>query len=135
MSARTSLLLSGILGLAASHALACGVCVEDKVAATYDHAIASMARARHYDVVFAQIAGPDPGPALAQAAADAVRQLHGVQAETIRTSAEPATVSFALDPHAQDSAQAMAAIQRALAPRQMTVEILRVLRQGEFADR
>lgn len=39
-------------------ALACGACVEDRVAATYDHAIINAAIAKHQQVVFVAVDGP-----------------------------------------------------------------------------
>ena len=66
--------------------LACGACDEDKVAATYDHAVIDAAIARHRQVVFVAIDGPvDPqriGTRLAAAAA----KVSGIQPGTLRTS-------------------------------------------------
>lgn len=39
-------------------AQACGACIEDKVAATYDYAVEAKAFARQQVLVFAQIDGP-----------------------------------------------------------------------------
>ena len=49
-----ALLLAG----AASAALACGYCVEDKIASTYDHALVTQALAHKHHVAFFHIDGP-----------------------------------------------------------------------------
>ena len=78
-------------------AMACGVCVEDKVAATYDHALVQRALEKHRVVVFAEPRTSIDAARLRAVAAAAARA-PGVEAATVRTSAAPQSVSFVLDP-------------------------------------
>ena len=95
---------------ASAAALACGACVEDKVAATYDHAVMTRALASGDLVVFCEVDGRFDSPRLAQA----MRRVHGVRRESVRVSAEPAALSFAVDPKLQSAQAAVSAAQRTL---------------------
>src|SRR3982750_1452609 len=53
--------------LAAGPAAACGYCVEDKIAATYDHAVVTQAFARKHQVAFFHVDGTASRRALEQA--------------------------------------------------------------------
>ncbi|HJV59335.1 MAG TPA: hypothetical protein VJ743_00255 [Albitalea sp.] len=90
-------------------AWACGACVEDKVAATYDHAVVQHAAALGQVVVFCDVQGRFDAQRLHRAAT----RVRGIDAASVRTSSEPSALSFALDagqtPHA-----AIAALQRAV---------------------
>ena len=78
---------------------ACGVCVEDRVAAVYDHAVVEGAYRRGHAVAFL---GIDGGRALDAAQARAVRAalaaVAGVERASIRVSPEGASCSAAYDP-------------------------------------
>ena len=88
--------LIGVALLAASSAvLACGYCVEDKIAATYDHAVVTQAFARKHHVVFLHVDGTPPSRAALERAAYATP---GVDTGSVRVSADLLTVSFAYDP-------------------------------------
>jgi len=88
-------------------ALACGVCLEDKVAATYDHALVQRALERHRVVVFAEPRTSVDANRLKAYAAAAARA-PGVDAATVRTSSAPASVSFVLDPRRADPKSTLA---------------------------
>jgi len=51
-------LAGALVAIAPAASLACGACDEDKIAATYDHAVIDSAVARHRQVVFVAIDGP-----------------------------------------------------------------------------
>lgn len=94
-------------------ARACGACIEDTVAATYDHAVVERAAARGDVVVYCGVSGAFDERRLRQA----VRGVRGVEPQSVRLSPQPAAVSFALDPRAGGSAQkAVDGAQRGLAP-------------------
>jgi hypothetical protein len=93
--------------------LACGVCAEDRIAATYDHAVVTQATAKGHVVVFAAIGGAGDRRALADAARRTAAGLGGVDRGTVRVSPEPAALSFALDPRIRTPQQALADIERA----------------------
>ena len=106
-------------------ALACGVCVEDKIAATYDHAVVTGAAAHHRVVVFASVEGAAPAALQSRAVERAAAHVRGVDRASIRTAQFPAAVSFALDPRAQSPRAALAAIERAARP--VHLVLLRVI--------
>ena len=91
-------------------AIACGVCLEDKVAATYDHALIERALARKRVVVFAEPRTSVDERRL-KALAAAASRAPGVEAATVKTSAAPATVSFVLDPRRAEAKKTLAALQ------------------------
>ena len=76
-----------------STAQACGYCVEDKIAAVYDHAVVSRAAAAKHQVVFMHVDGSATKQGLEQAATAA-----GADRGSVRVSADLLTVSFAFDP-------------------------------------
>lgn len=78
-----------------SHALACGYCVEDKIAATYDHAVITKALATKHHVVFLHVDGAARSRAALEKAAYSAP---AVDRGTVRVSADLLTVSFAFDP-------------------------------------
>ena len=79
---------------ASTAALGCGYCVEDKIAATYDHAVVTRAMAQKHYVAFFHVDG-DATPRVLEEAIYAVR---AVDAKSVRISPDRLTVSFAFDP-------------------------------------
>ena len=55
----TAAIATGAAVAISSSVYACGVCIEDKVAATYDHAIVHQAIASHRQVIFVALEGRD----------------------------------------------------------------------------
>ena len=117
-------LLAAALLAGAPAALACGVCVEDKVAATYDYDVVQHATARHHIVVFAAVEAP-ADPALLRKAAARVK---GVDRSSVRAAANPRALSFALDPRAASPQAALAAIEREPALRGVRLTLIQVMR-------
>lgn len=93
---------------------ACGACAEDKIAATYDHAVVQRAAARGDVMVFCELSAAPGTPMDAARVRDAARATPGVQPRSVRVSAQPAALSFAVAPGLQ--VQAVAALQRSLGP-------------------
>ena len=81
--------------LAAGPAAACGYCVEDKIAATYDHAVIMRALAAKHHVAFLHVDGTAKSRAALEKAAYSAP---AVDRGTVRVSADLLTVSFAFDP-------------------------------------
>jgi hypothetical protein len=81
-------------------AFACGHCVEDKIAATYDYGVVTRARAVGHRVYYFEVVGRvRPGDAgLERELASALGSVPGVDAGTPRVSLDPAAVSFAATP-------------------------------------
>jgi len=112
---------------AASAAWPCGVCVEDKVAATYDWAVMQQAVAKGQAVVFCELAGRVDAQRITQAA----RQVRGLERASLRISQDPAALSFAMDAAQQSPQAAVAAMQRAL-PAGLRVKVLKVVAGNGF---
>ena len=109
-------------------ALACGVCVEDKVAAAYDHATATRALGAGRVLVFAEVVGEGDAAARVRSARSATAKVAGVDRASIRTSTAPAVVSFALDPRARSPEAALAQAQRIAGEARFSLALLKVLR-------
>jgi hypothetical protein len=114
-----------LLAVAVGRAFACGTCVEDKVAATYDHATVQRAAAAGRLMVFCELAGPWDAAKLKAAA----RRVPGLDAASLRWSREPAALSFALDPGRQSAGAAVLALQAA-APPGARIQVVRVVGGG-----
>ena len=102
---RLAFLLAGFL---TGNALACGYCVEDKIAAVYDYAAVTQAAARQQKIVYFAIDGAirDARERLQALAEEA----QGVQKGSVRVSVDAAALAVAFDPRRTS----LAALQRAL---------------------
>ena len=99
-----------LLAIAAPAVWACGVCIEDKVAATYDHAVMQRAAASGKAMVYCELHGSLDTRRWQCAA----RQERGLDPVSVRVSREPAAISFALDTSQQSPQAAVAALQKAV---------------------
>jgi hypothetical protein len=127
MNARTGV-AAALAALASSAALACGVCVEDKIAATYDHAVVTGAAARHHVVVFAAVDGGGVPAEASRALREVAARLKGVDRGSVRAADSPRALSFALDPRSGTPEAALAAIERAPKAAGVRLTLIRVLR-------
>ena len=94
---RPLLLAALLLGATAAHA--CGHCIEDKIAACYDHAVVTQALARKHQVAFFALDGPLSGGAIEKKAIELLAaSAPGVDAGSVRVSTETAALSVAFDP-------------------------------------
>lgn len=119
----------GMAGLLlALRALACGYCVEDKIASTYDHAVVVAALERKHHVAFFHIDGVLPSGPRARRALEALAEsATGVDKGTVRVSVDTLTLSFAFDPQRTWLGAAHSAVERKLAPRKLSLMPLRVM--------
>jgi hypothetical protein len=84
--------------LVSTEALACGVCVEDKIAAVYDHSAVHQALAARRTVVFFHIDGKlVADERTKRAIAGIARATPGVDAASVRVSCELASMALAFD--------------------------------------
>ncbi len=127
---RTVALAAALCALAPAASHACGVCLEDKVAATYDHGVVERAAASGDVMVFCEVSGPLDAPRLKEA----TRRVRGVKPHSVRVSAQPAALSFAFDPKLQSAQTAVHAAQRGISP-STRLTIVRVLAAGPKQDR
>ena len=118
--------------IASGAALACGACVEDKVAATYDHAVISQAKAKPQQVLFVALDGPNAERA-AQRITAAAAKVRGVETKTLRMSASPAAFSIAAA-RSEPPERAVAAFRDALRDPAMQLTLVRVMRDGTLIE-
>jgi hypothetical protein len=108
--------------------MACGVCIDDKVASCYDHAVVAQAKARGHEVAYFAIDGSLPVNAETRAAVlHAVQRARGVLPGTARVSLENAALSFAYDPKRVGQALIVSEIDRKLYGRGLSLRFLRAM--------
>jgi len=118
-AAHIALAVAGLLAFAPVHA--CGVCNEDKVAATYDHEVVRRANLLGGVMVFCEVRGALDFRRLKAAAS----HIGGIDVASLRMSTNPSTVSFALDGRRQSPQTAVNALQ-AMGPRGTELVIMQV---------
>ncbi|CAN5325549.1 hypothetical protein BH11PSE11_BH11PSE11_29050 [soil metagenome] len=125
-------ILSLILPLAAG---ACGVCIEDKVAATYDHDVVVKATREKQTVVFLEIEG-----LATKAAPDrewlmrTIAKTPGVERGSVRVSVEQAAVSFAIHAGKHAPVEVQKSINKNLAAHRLQLKLIRLLYQGSLSQ-
>lgn len=120
-------LLAGIL--VQGTAVACGYCVEDKIASVYDHAAVTQALSQKHHVAYFHVEGPLPSGAegarlLRKAAAAAP-----VDPAAVRVSAETFTLAVSFDPRRASLVQVQSAMGKVLAPKGLSLMPLRIMEQ------
>ena len=92
-------LLASLLLVSTSSVIACGHCIEDKVAAVYDHTIVSKAVSEKHIVAFFGIEGPlVVNAASKQEMQKIISSISGVDPNTSRISLETGSISLAFNP-------------------------------------
>lgn len=121
-----------LLALHTPTVLACGYCVEDKIASTYDHAVVTRALAQKHHVGYFHIDGlvasstaknEDTRRALAALAG----ATPGVDQGSVRVAVDTFTLSFAFDPRRTSMVAAVAALDKKLAARKLSLMPLRII--------
>ena len=127
----TLLATAAAIGMSGA-AYGCGVCIEDKIAATYDHAVIRDAIAAHRQVIFVALDGND-ATRIGERIASAVVRVPGMQKASVRYAVAPPALSFAV---AKDVApgKALAAFQKAVAGMDVRMRIVRIMRDGALVD-
>ena len=117
-----------LLAAQGSGASACGYCVEDRVAAAYDHSVIVRSLERRHEVAFFAIEGQiAANPRLGREIQNALESTGGVDRGSSRVSLTAGSLSFAYDPARQKLGPIMRAIERTLAPKGLSVSLLRVV--------
>jgi hypothetical protein len=113
-------------------ALACGVCIEDKVAATYDHHVIRAAISSRSQVIFVALDGRD-GALIGERITAAASRVRGIDVASVRYAASPPALSFAL---AQGVAPdvALHALTRGIKGADVRMRIIRIMRDGALID-
>lgn len=121
-----SLCLASIM--LATDALACGHCIEDKIAAVYDYAVVKQAVARNHEVAFFALAGDlMAGVENRRAIERETSKVSGVDPGSVRVSVENASLSIAYDPRTHKLALIERELGRRLAPRGLTPGLMRTI--------
>jgi len=128
--ARRRAIAAFALALAAPWAAACGVCVEDRVAAVYDSRIIEGALAKRHHMAFFGLEGPLPATADSRRAVLRALQASGGITGSARISLPSASCSVAYDPRRTSLASLREATERRLAARGLSVAALRVIDDG-----
>ena len=116
------------LVLGCGNALACGHCVEDRIAAVYDHALQAQTLARGHQLAYFSIDGLRGDPAAQRRQIErALRAAVGVDAGSVRIALDPAALVAGFDPLRQPADPMAHALQRAFARQGMSLQLLRVV--------
>ena len=124
--ARIAVLGLALLLAAALPVVACGICIEDRVAAVYDQPTVDRAVARHQRVAFFALNGSLVATPETRRVVVAALERAGTRG-TVHVSLESATVSVAFDPARTSLAKVATAGDRALAPQALKLQTLRVI--------
>lgn len=108
-------------------ALACGHCVEDRIAAVYDHALLARTLARGHQLAYFAVDGLRGDDAGQRRQIElALRDAAGVDAGSVRVSLDPAALAAGFDPLRQSADRLTQALQHAFARRGLSLQLLRV---------
>jgi hypothetical protein len=122
-------LLSAALLFLGGEVAACGYCVEDKIAATYDHAVVTRALQRGQHLAFFHVEGPEPRPEATRRALEDAASMPGVEKASVRISPDLLTLSLAYDPRRVSLAAIIERLDRRLSVRKLSVLPLRIMQR------
>ena len=125
--------IAAALGALAPGVWACGACIEDKVAATYDQAVIDRAVASHRQVVFVAIEGPVSASKVVAQVPAVASKVRGVQVGSLRTSTSPPAFSFVLD-SGQDPRAAVSTFRKGVTGQETQLVAIRVVRHGVLRE-
>jgi len=122
--------LAGSL-LAAQGALACGFCVEDKVAMVYDHSVIVRALNKRHEVVFLAIEGSlAASPKLQRELERAIESTPGVDRRSARVSLAGASLSFAHNPARAPLGSILRSLDKNLGVKGIRTTLLRIVSEN-----
>ena len=123
-------LLASLLLMSTSSAIACGHCLEDKVAAVYDHAIVAKTVREKHVVAFFGIEGPlVVNPASKQEIQKIMGSIQGVDPNTSRISLETGSISLAFNPALVTYSALLDGLDKKLKSKKLSVFPLEVISQ------
>lgn len=129
---RACSLLIAFTGVLTTTAWACGYCIEDRMAAVYDHAVLTRASAAGHKVAFYAVLGAAPADETAsKAIRREVETVRGVDRSSARYSGDLAALSFAFDPRAAAWADVDRRIGTALAARGLTLGLISIVDRAD----
>jgi len=111
-----------------SAALACGVCVEDKMAAVYDHAVVTRALSQKHHVAFFHVEGAlVAGEATKRALEKSVDDSASADKGSVRVSVESASLAVAFDPRRTPVMALQKDLERRLGAKKLSLMLMQVL--------
>ena len=117
-----------VLLAGAGAAQACGVCVEDKMAAVYDHAVVGAALAREHHVAFFHVDGPlVAGEPNRKALLKAAQASPAADRDSVRVSMESASLAVAFDPRRTPLVALQKDLERRVGPMKLSLMLMQVL--------
>jgi hypothetical protein len=124
---------TALLVLAVPAAHACGVCIEDKIAAVYDHAVVTHAVAQKRHVLFFVLEGPLKGNAVEKAVIEQIAaSVPGVESGSARASSELGSLAVAYDPARTRFSAIERALQMKLRKRGLQLALLREINSADM---
>lgn len=135
MTVRSIVTVAALLLAAPLSSLACGVCIEDKVAATYDHQVIAKAMLEDHTVLFLEVTGLASGaPQMKQFISGVVEGARGVDHGSARVSLDQAAVSFAFNSNAYTPQDVIKRISQKLSSQHINVKLIRILKKGKLSE-
>jgi hypothetical protein len=118
-----------------SAGLACGYCVEDKMASVYDHTVVTRALGQQHHVAFFHIDGAlATGEPTKRALLSIAESSPGVDRGSVRVSVDSASLAVAFDPQRTPVASLQRELERRLAARKLSLMLLQVMdRPADFS--
>lgn len=130
MNTHTIFRVAGLLlALQGTAAIACGHCVEDKIAAVYDYAIVTQALGQKHQIAYFAIEGALTPDNDVRQIIKAVESASVADKGSARVSVESASLSVAFDPRRVPFAALQKAIERKLAAKKLSLQLLQVMNQ------
>ena len=123
-------LLASLLLISTTPVIACGHCIEDKVAAVYDHAIVAKAVHEKHVVAFFGIEGPlVVNAASKQGIQKIIASINGVDPNTSRISLDTGSISLAFNPTLLSYPALLDSLEQKLKPKKLSIFPLEVISQ------
>ena len=127
---RVAYILASLLLLTTSSVIACGHCIEDKVAAVYDHVIVAKAVREKHVVAFFGIEGPLVVNTVSKQEIQKIMgSIPGVDPNTSRISLETGSISIAFNPTLLSYPTLLDDLDKKLKPKKLSVFPLKVISQ------
>ena len=126
--------LAALLVTVAGSAGACGYCVDDKVAAAYDHAVVERTLAQGHEMAFLSLDLARPATRDTEAAIrNAIERIPGVDRGSVRVALEAGGLSLAFNPKRAPAGSLLNALDAAVAPLGARTALLRFGNPGRSA--
>jgi hypothetical protein len=117
-----------LVGLQALPALACGYCVEDKIASVYDHAVITRALEARHQIAFFGIDGAVVVDTKSVREIEALAgNVEGADKGSLRISLDSAALAVAFDPRRTSFSALQKSLEKKLAAKHLSLLPLRVM--------